>query len=207
MQSAQSNLGELGNGSGQPMVSDSQRWQQLESQLDGMQRQLDQLKEGTSDPNQLNLVVFEGYKDRLMAAFVIATGAAACGMDVRMFFTFWATPALRKEGIREGNKSLVERAFGWMLPSSAKKTKLSQMDFGGLGRVMMQREMNRKNVCDLEGLIETAAELDVNIQVCEMSMQLMGIRRSELIDYPNLDYCGVATFVGQAAHANTTMFI
>lgn len=180
---------------------------QLEQRIDQLQRQIDQLKESKTDTNQLNLVVFEGYKDRLLAAFVIATGAAACGMDVRMFFTFWATPALRRGGVTAGNKSIVERAFGWMLPASAKHTRLSQMDFGGLGRAMMKREMQRKNVADLESLIETAAELSVHIQVCEMSMQLMGIDRSELIEYPHLDYCGVATFVEQASQANTTLFI
>ncbi|PNY35419.1 hypothetical protein C2E31_18095 [Rhodopirellula baltica] len=128
-------------------------------------------------------------------------------MDVRMFFTFWATPALRRGGMSAGKKSVIEKAFGWMLPASAKRTKLSQMDFAGIGRAMMQREMRRKNVADLETLIGTAGDLGVKIQVCEMSMRLMGIDRAELIDYPDMDYCGVATFVSQAAQANTTLFI
>ncbi|MCC9601263.1 DsrE/DsrF/DrsH-like family protein [Stieleria sp. JC731] len=185
----------------------TERLQNIESQIESLQQQLEQLNESKADTNQLNLVVFEGYKDRLLAAFVIATGAAACGMDVRMFFTFWATPALRRGGVTAGKKSLVEKAFGWMLPGSPKQTKLSQMDFCGVGRAMMHREMQRKNVADLDTLISTAADLGVHIQVCEMSMRLMGIDRSEIIEYPNLDYCGVATFVGQASQANTTLFI
>ena len=162
--------------------------------------------ERAADTNALNLLVFSGSRDKLLAAFVMGTGAAACGMSVRMFFTFWATPALRRGG-QVGKKSVVERAFGWMLPGSFRKTPLSQMDMGGLGRAMLAREMKRKNVADLNQLVDTASELGVEISVCEMSMRLMGINREELIDYPGLSYCGVAKFVDDASRANTTLFI
>ncbi|MEZ6115732.1 MAG: DsrE/DsrF/DrsH-like family protein [Pirellulaceae bacterium] len=158
------------------------------------------------DPNGLSLLVFDSHLDRLLAAFVIATGAAASGMTVSMFFTFWATAALRK-GTGQGKKTLVERAFGWMLPHSALGTKLSRMDMCGLGRTLMQREMSRKNIASLPELMKTAGELGVQINVCEMSMKLMGIHRDELIDYPNLNYRGVASFVETTANVNTTLFI
>ena len=67
--------------------------------------------------------------------------------------------------------------------------------------------MKKKNGADLETLIQTAADLGVVIQICEMSMQLMGIRREELRDYPHLKYCGVATFVDEASKSNTTLFL
>lgn len=159
------------------------------------------------DSNRLNLVVFEGSRDRLLAAFVIATGAAACGMEVSMFFTFWGTAALKRDARQSRSKTWVEWAFGWMLPRGASKTRLSQMDMCGLGRALLAREMRKKNVAELGELIETAAELGVRISVCEMSMRLMGIRREELIEYPNLDYCGVATFTELTTQANTTLFI
>ena len=161
----------------------------------------------TEATNALNLLVFSGERDKLLAAFVMATGAAASGLQVRMFFTFWATAALRKSKAQFGKKSFVERAFGWMLPGGVKQTKLSNMDMAGAGRQLMALEMKKKGVADLPQLIDVAAELDVQIQVCEMSMQLMGIKPEELIDYPSLDYCGVATFVDQASSANTTLFI
>ena len=168
---------------------------------------LEQQASGAPDANSMNLLVFEAHRDRLLAAFVMATGAAACGMNVNMFFTFWGTAALKKNGPQFGRKSLVERAFGWMLPKGAGQTRLSQMDMCGLGRVLMSREMKRKNIADLSELIHTAAELGVQIRVCEMSMRLMGIRPEELIDYPNLDFCGVASFSELTAQANTTLFI
>ena len=155
----------------------------------------------------LNLLVFSGERDRLLAAFVMATGAAACGQSVSMFFTFWATPALRKPSASSAGKSLVERAFGWMLPKGLGQTKLSQMDFGGIGRAMMSREMRNKKIADLDQLLTTAADLGVEIRVCDMSMQLMGIRREELIDYPKLEMCGVASFAESCCEANTTLFI
>ncbi|MFV0442901.1 MAG: DsrE/DsrF/DrsH-like family protein [Planctomycetaceae bacterium] len=175
--------------------------------LEDRVRQLEARLDKHPNPDALNLVVFSGERDRLMAAFVMAVGAAACGQTVSMFFTFWATTALRKPDGKAAGKSLVERAFGWMLPKGANQTRLSQMDFGGLGRAMMEREMKKKNIANLQEMVDTAAELDVVIRVCDMSMQLMGIRREELIDYPGLEMCGVAKFTACCSDANTTLFI
>ncbi|MEZ6060504.1 MAG: DsrE/DsrF/DrsH-like family protein [Planctomycetaceae bacterium] len=159
------------------------------------------------DPNRMNLLVFEGSRDRLLAAFVMATGAASCGVDVSMFFTFWSTAALRKPAPQRPNKSIIEWCFGWMLPKGLRATRLSQLDMCGAGRLLMDREMRNKNIADLETLIQAAADLGVRINVCEMSMKLMGIQREELIDYPDLGFCGVATFAEMTTHANTTLFI
>lgn len=179
----------------------------LQARIDRLEQEQAASVRAAADPNRLNMLIFESHRDRLLAAFVIANGAAACGMTVTMFFTFWGTATLRKRNVRAGNKSLVERAFGWMLPGSLRGTKLSQMDMCGIGRHLMQREMRKKNIADLEDLVATAASLGVNLRICEMSMKLMGIRREELIDYPNLEFCGVAKFVDDAAAANTTLFI
>jgi len=189
-----------------PSLPDTQAIDSIESMLERI-RGLESRQTPQVDPNALNLLVFDGHRDRLLAAFVMATGAAACGMKVVMFFTFWATAALRKGGSQFGPKSWVERAFGWMLPRSMRHTRLSQMDMCGLGRILMQREMCKKKIADLSELIETASALGVEIRVCEMSMDLMGIRREELIDYPGLEMCGVARFVDESSRANTTLFI
>lgn len=157
--------------------------------------------------NGISLLVFSGERDKLLAAFVMATGAAASGMRVSMFFTFWGTAGLKSSKAQIGKKSLVERAFGWMLPGGVSQTKLSRMDMFGVGRKLMSVEMKKKGVADLPQLIELAAELGVELRVCEMSMQLMGITAEELIDYPNLTFCGVSSFVDQAADSNTTLFI
>jgi peroxiredoxin family protein len=178
------------------------------AQLADIEQRLAKLEQvDRPDTNCLNLLVFEGTRDRLLAAFVMATGAAACGMQVTMFFTFWGTTALRKEQCGSQPKSLIERILGWMLPRTVRHTKLSQLDMCGLGRLLIAREMRKKHIADLPELLRVAAELGVAIRVCEMSMKLMGIQREELIEYPGLEFCGVAKFVDDAATANTTLFI
>ncbi len=169
--------------------------------------ELERKSRETPDSNAMSMVVFSGELDKLLAAFVIATGAAACGMKVSMFFTFWATAGLKKSGPQVKGKSVVERMFGWMLPGGFGKRKLSKMDMCGVGRQMMAREMEKKNVASLPELIEAAKELEIEVNVCEMSMSLMGIRAEELIDFPGMGYCGVARFVEQSSSSNTTLFI
>ena len=93
--------------------------------------------------NRLSMVVFSGELDKLLAAFTIATGAAACGIKVSMFFTFWATAAMKKKGRQVKGKTLIERMFGWMLPGGFNKQRLSRMEMAGIGRQFMFREMKR----------------------------------------------------------------
>ena len=88
-----------------------------------------------------------------------------------------------------------------------RNTRLSRLDLGGVGRVLLDREMKKKNIADLPQLMETAAELEIPITVCEMSMRLMGIRREELMPYPHLDFAGAGKLAENIAHANTTLFI
>lgn len=168
---------------------------------------LERRVEGGPDANALSMVVFSGELDKLLAAFVIATGAAASEMRVSMFFTFWGTAALKKDGPQEAGKTLVERMFGWMLPGGLHRRRLSRMDMCGIGRRMMAAEMRKKGTPDLESLISIAQECDVEVNVCEMSMSLMGITREELISYPKMKLCGVATFLETASKAGTTLFI
>ena len=168
-----------------------------------LERRVDRLP----DPNNLTLLVFSGDLDRLMAAFTIASGAAATGMSVNMFFTFWGSAALKRGGAQPGGKTLVERMFGWMLPGGVDRLPLSKLDFAGMGRVLMARELKRKGIADLRGLIDGAIESGVRVYVCEMTLDMMGIRREELIDYPGLSVCGVASFVEMAAGGHNTLFI
>lgn len=157
--------------------------------------------------NAMTLCVFSGDLDKLMAAFTMANGAAACGMRVSLFFTFWGTAALRKHAPQVGGKGIVERMFGWMLPSGPERQSLSKMHMGGMGRALLGREMRLKGIPALGDLIDMARESGVEILACSMTMDIMGIRREELIDYPNLRVCGATQFVDLAAEGNVTLFI
>jgi peroxiredoxin family protein len=157
--------------------------------------------------NRLVLICFSGELDKALAAFVIATGAAAMGMDVVMFFTFWGTPLLRDKKKKVGGKDLMSKMFGTMLPKGVGALKLSKMNMGGMGTAMMKGLMKKKNVASLEDMLALAAELEIRIFICEMSMDLMGFKREEMISYPNLTYCGVAKMLEEAQSSKVQFFI
>jgi len=153
------------------------------------------------------MIVFSGDMDKVLASFVIATGAVAMGMDVVMFFTFWGTPVLRDKNKSVGGKDMMGKMFGAMLPKGTCEVKLSKMNMGGMGTAMMKSLMKKKNVASLEQMLKLAEELGVRIFVCEMSMDLMGFKREEMIHYPDLTYCGVAKFLEEAQNSKIQLFI
>lgn len=178
----------------------------LSEQIEEIKGQLQSISNAAPE-NKLSMIVFSGDLDKALASFIIATGAVAMGMDVVMFFTFWGTPILRDKGKAVGGKDFMGKMFGAMLPKGTADMKLSKMNMGGMGTTMMKSLMKKKNVASLEQLLELAAELDVRIFICEMSMDLMGFKREEMIDYPNLTYCGVAKFLEEAVGSKVQLFI
>jgi len=157
--------------------------------------------------NKLTMIVYSGSLDKLLAAMIIATGAAAMGQKVVLFFTFWGTSALRDLKKKVDGKNLVSRMFGMMLPKGAGRVKLSQMHMAGMGTALMKGLMKKKNVASLEQMFEVAGQLGVEIKICEMSMDLMGFRREEMIDYPSIEVCGVATMLAHAKESSMQFFI
>ena len=156
---------------------------------------------------KLAMVVFSGDLDKLIAAMIIATGAMAMGMQAVLFFTFWGTAALRNPAASVGGKDFMSKMFGWMLPQGRNKLTLSKMHMAGMGTAMLKDLMRKKNAPSLDQLFEIAAQLGVAIKVCEMSMDLMGFKREEIIAYPKLEYCGVATFLQEARESQVQLFI
>lgn len=159
-----------------------------------------------AEQERVSIIVFSGDLDKCLAAFIIATGAAASGMRVDMFFTFWGLSALRKEGVKVKGKSFIEKMFGMMLPRGAEKLALSKMHMMGIGTNMMKDVMKKKKVASLPELIDIANQLGVNLYACEMSMNVMGLKREELIDNIK-DIVGVATYLEHASKAQITLFI
>jgi peroxiredoxin family protein len=153
------------------------------------------------------MVVFSGDMDKILAAMIIATGAAAFDMKVKLFFTFWAISALRDPKKNGKGKNIMEKMFGMMLPRGAGKVKLSNMNMGGMGTAMMKGIMKKHKVSSLEEMFRTAGEIGVEINICEMSMNLMGFKKEEMIDYPGMTVCGVATFLSDAQESKIQLFI
>ncbi|HNW28404.1 MAG TPA: DsrE/DsrF/DrsH-like family protein [Spirochaetota bacterium] len=177
----------------------------IQQALDSLKNEMSELRDERK--NKLSMVVFSGDLDKLLAAFIIGTGAAAMGMEVVMFFTFWATPALRDPKKKGKGKDLFGKMFGFMLPKGASKVTLSKMHMGGMGTAMMKTLMKKKNVASLPEMIALAGELGVRIYICEMSMDLMGFKREEMIDVPGRDFVGVAKFLLEAGDSKIQLFI
>ena len=180
--------------------------QQVEEKIAALKSQLDAMQ-GRAPENKLAMVVFSGELDKVLAALVIATGAVAMGMEVVMFFTFWGTPVLRDKNKTVGGKDIMGNMFGAMLPKGAGDVRLSQMNMGGMGTAMMKSLMKKKNVASLEEMISLAEELGVRIVICEMSMDLMGFKREEMLEYQNLEFGGVARFLEEAGTSKVQLFI
>ena len=178
----------------------------VEEQVAELKAQLDAMQNKTPS-NKLSMIVFSGDLDKALASFIIATGATAMGMEVVMFFTFWGTPILRADNKNVGGKDMMGTMFGTMLPKGSGQVKLSKMNMGGMGTAMMKSLMKKKNVASLEEMIALAEELGVKIYVCEMSMDLMGFKREEMIEYEGLDFAGVATFLAEAQDSKVQLFI
>jgi peroxiredoxin family protein len=161
--------------------------------------------EAQAPRDAIALGIINGSLDYTMAAFIVALGAAAYDMEVDMFFTFWGTAALR-DAKKKAKKGLMDKMFGFMLPRGAAKLPLSKMQMLGMGPVMIKQVMRQHGAASLPELMKQAGELGVRIHVCTMSMDLMGIKKEELIDYPNMDYVGVGTFVDMFANAKQCWF-
>ena len=151
------------------------------------------------------LVVFSDAFDKAMAAFIIANGAVAMGSEVTMFFTFWGLNLLRRPESVPVRKTPIERMFGWMMPRGADKTTLSQMNMAGVGTAMIKGIMRKKNVLSLPELMAAAQQGGVHLVACTMTMDLMGIKREELLD--GVEEGGVAMYLDRAGSANVNLFI
>jgi len=185
------------------LVADPSRMQALEEKLRDLEKRLAHL-EGQVAEDRVAIVVFSGFLDRVLAAFVIATGAAAMGQEVSMFFTFWGLSVLKKETQLSG-KSLYQTMMALMSPGSSKSLPVSRMNYFGVGAKMLRSMMKQANVTSLEEMISLARELGVRMIACEMSRDVMGIKESELV--PGLEYGGVASFLADSLKSRTNLFI
>lgn len=159
----------------------------------------------TTPSNSSSMVVFSGDLDKAIASFIIANGAAASGKKVTMFFTFWGLNVIRKPEKVPVSKNLIGRMFGAMMPRGSHKLSLSKMNMMGLGTKMIRSVMKGKNISSLEELIQSAIGQGVEVVACQMSMDVMGIQREELIDGVKIG--GVGYYLGKADQSGINLFI
>jgi len=154
---------------------------------------------------KLSLIVFSGDFDKAIAAFTLATGAAAMNREVNLFFTFWGLNIIRKDRGRKflGN-DILAKTFNFLM-GGVKNLPLSRLNFLGLSPKLMTFMMKKKNVATLEELIEAAKALNIKFIACEMAMHIMDIKKEDLIDEVS-EVVGVPTFL-EYAKDGMTLFI
>ncbi|MEE9562400.1 MAG: DsrE/DsrF/DrsH-like family protein [Thermoanaerobaculia bacterium] len=175
----------------------------LVERLTALETRLEALEESQPD-DKVAIIVFSGDLDRVLAAFIIATGAAALGQEVSMFFTFWGLSVLKKRNSL-ADKNIFEKMMAVMSPGNSEELPMSQMNYFGVGAKMLRKMMKDKNVSSLEEMMEMAREMDVKLLACEMSRDLMGVGDEELMD--GLEPAGVASFLGESLKSRTNLFI
>jgi peroxiredoxin family protein len=158
------------------------------------------------DTTKKTIILFSGDFDKVMAALIIANGAAAMGDDVTIFCTFWGLNLLRKsEKVKVSGKSTLQGMFGRMMPRGVGKLKLSKMNFAGMGVPMMNKVMKAEGAMSLEDLLSSARELGVKLVACTMTVDMMGFKKEELLD--GVEFAGVAAYLAEADEANINLFI
>lgn len=175
----------------------------IEARLKELEEKLIAL-EARVPEDRVSLVVFSGELDRILEAFVIATGAVALGQQVSMFFTFWGLAGLRRKRVVSG-KCLGEKLMALLSPSSRNHLPISRLNLFGVGSHMMRRMMRDKHVASLEDLMRILRRMGARIVACETSRDVMGVRDEELID--DLEFGGMASFLGDALRSRVTLFI
>lgn len=157
------------------------------------------------DGKAKTMIMFSDDLDKALATFVLANGAAATGHKTTIFFTFWGLNVIKKVAKPKVEKDIFGRMFGMMLPSSSLKLHLSKMSMLGIGDRMMRHIMKQKGIDSLESLRQQAIDNGVEFIACQMSMDVMGVKREELINEATIG--GVATYMERAENANVNLFI
>jgi len=176
--------------------------------MDAVRREIAQGPEPAESPKKtkkLSIICFSGDFDKAVAAFTLASGAAAVNYEVSMFFTFWGLNLVKnRKGRRFTGKGPAARLFNWLQGGPA-NLPLSRLNFGGFSPWLMTRLMRKRNVATLNELVEAAKALGVGFYACEMSMNILGITAGDFVDEVR-GVIGVPTFL-ELSRDGETLFI
>ena len=136
---------------------------------------------------KLTIVVHSGDMDKIYSALIIANGALSMGMEASLYFTFWGLQRLQKGGLEKGP--------------------LSKMHMLGIGKSMIKQRMDKANVSSLERLMKDFKELGGKIIACDMTMEIMGIKKEDLREDLITEYGAVGTYIQEARESSINLFI
>ena len=163
-------------------------------------------KDAVEQKNKLTIIAWGGDLDRIWPTTILATTAAASGMDASVFFTFWGLFAIVRPGVRITGDNWMQKMMSVMNPGSAQKAKLSRYQFAGAGPTMFKKLAEDHQVATPDALITTAQELGVRLIPCQMTMDLLGLKREDLLDGLE-EPIGAATAIAEMRDAAVSLFI
>jgi peroxiredoxin family protein len=153
---------------------------------------------------KMTIILFSGELDKAMAAFTLATTAAAGNMEVTIFFTFWGLNILKKERFTlSAPQKLLQKLFNLMSTSSLPISRLNML---GMGAWMMKKLMRKTNAASLQDLMKLAKELGVKYIACTMSCGVLGLTAENLMGEVD-EFAGAATYLSEAKEAKINLFI
>ncbi len=157
-------------------------------------------------PESMTIVAWSGDLDKIWPALILGSTGAAYGMQTTIFFTFWGLFPLVRDDVKMTGDNAMTKALSKMNPPGMDRMKLSKLNMGGRGSWMMRKLAKQHKVADPKELMEMCVELGVNLWPCEMTMDLLGIRRDQLIDGVG-DPVGAATALSEMNKSQVNLFI
>lgn len=156
---------------------------------------------------KVTMVVFSGDLDKVLAGFIIATGAASMGMDVTMFFTFWGLNAIKKNDAKNTAPGIMKKMLGVLNKGGSKRLHLSKFHMAGMGTSMMKTLMKRHKMPSIDEMIGLAKELNVKLLACTITLDILGISKEQLREDVIDGYVGVVSYLSEAKEGNVNLFI
>lgn len=155
---------------------------------------------------KMTIIAWSGTLDKAWPTLILATTAAASGMDVAVFFTFWGLRILQRTDKRVTGSNWKQRMLSLMNKGSTDHLGLSQLNFAGVGPTLMRQLAREYKVAEPTELLQMAQELGVKLWPCQMTMDLMGLKREDLIDgLPEV--VGAASAVQRMSESDVNLFI
>ncbi len=152
---------------------------------------------------KMTIILFSGELDRAIAAFTLATTAAASNMEVTIFFTFWGLNILKKERFAlSPAQKLMQKMFNLM---STGRLPISRLNMFGLGPWMMKKLMKKTGMASLADLMKLAKQLGVKYIACTTSCGVLGLSAENLIGVD--EFVGASSYLGEAREAKINLFI
>jgi peroxiredoxin family protein len=166
----------------------------------------DEGSQGSEAPDRMVIVAWSGDLDKIWPTLIMASTGAAYGMRTTIFFTFWGLFPLVKDGVRFTGDDNLTKVLSAINPPGMDHMRMSKLNMGGSGAKLMMKRAQSLKVAHPKELMEMCIELGVELWPCEMTMELLGIGKDQLIDGVGTPV-GAATALSEMSKSQINLFI